>query len=178
MAKPTLVVDKGLSQKQVKEIIEEEAFLIKHSGETPEIAFHSGLYYLFEDPEGPRLSPAKVDISLMKEAVLERYTKILLRDLKPANRDKKIYRGLARSIANWHRMKKFCQKEGFPIENIRKEAAKHLIHFLKNEITEVGSGERISCINCTYDELKEFARELGIEPEDLPNELEKLCMNQ
>ncbi len=178
MAETPLVVDKELSQQQIQEILEEEAFLIKHSGETPEIAFHSGLYYLFEDPDGPKLDRSRVDLSLLKEAVFERYTKILLRDLKPANRDKRIYRGVARSIANWHRMKKFCQKEGFQTDEIRQKVAKYLINFLENEVKEVKSGKRVSCINCTYDELKEFARELGVKTETLPNGLEELCMSQ
>ena len=177
MAKSASVVKSQDIKDEIAEIVEEEAFLIKHSGETPEIAYHSGLYYLFEDPEGPRLNPEGVDLMPMKRAVFKRYKKILLRDLKPENRDRKIYRGVARSIANWHRLKNFCYREDFDIEGVRKETAKHLLQFLENEFEEVQAGKRSSCINCSFKELREFAIDLGISEEKLPTGLEKLCMN-
>ncbi len=173
-----MVVEQRFSKEELQEILEEEAFLIKHSGETPEIAYHSGLYYLFEDPEGPGLKPQDVDLAPMKQAVFERYCKILLRDLKPANRDRKIYRGIARSIANWHRLKRFCQKEGFQIDEIKKETAQYLIHFLHKEVEDVASGRRSSCINCTYEEILDFAKELGVDQKTLPSGLRTLCWNQ
>ncbi len=176
MAESPLVVEGRISDKEIAEILEEEALLIKHSGETPEIAFHSGLYYLFEDPEGPRLNREEVDVTLLKEAVFERYRKILLRDLKPENRDRRIYRGIKRSIANLERLKNFCQKEGFDMKEVKREAASHLLHFLDTELSDVASGKRSPSINCTFEELLDFAKELGIG--SLPEGLEKLCMNQ
>ncbi len=172
-----MVVENKLSQEELAEILEEEAFLIKQSGETPEIAYYSGLYYLFEDPEGPGLRPEQVDLRILKKAVFERYKKILMRDLKPANRDRRIYRGLARSIANWHRLKKYCEKEGFDIEEVRAETVERLLHFLNNEVKEVEAGLRESSINCSFSELIEFAKELGIREELLPSGLKKLCKN-
>ncbi len=179
MAEPPLVVSRqdmpGIPGPEIDDILEEEAFLIKHSGETPEIALHSGLYYLFEDPEGPRLNREEVDVTLMKEAVFERYIKILLRDLKPENRDRRIYRGIKRSIANLERLKNFCLKEGFDMKEVKREAASHLLHFLETELSDVASGKRTSSINCTHEELADFAAELGID--SLPRGLKKLCMN-
>ncbi len=162
---------------ETQAIIEEEAFLILHSGETPEIAYHSSLYYLFEDVDGPGIEPGSIDLKPLKKAVFERYRKILLRDMNPAYRDKSIYRGLARSIANWERLKTFCTREGFGIEDARSEAGEHLLKFLENEKDEVSSGIRKdSSINCSWPELVKFARELGINQEDLPEGLEDLCI--
>jgi NADH pyrophosphatase NudC (nudix superfamily) len=161
---------------ELQQILDEEAFMILHSGETPEIAYHSSLHYLFEDQDGPCLKPGALDLTPLKKAVFQRYEKILFRDMTPAYRDKRIYRGLARSIANWHRLKNFCAREGFDLEQTRKEAARRLLNFLNNEAEEISSGKRkTSSINCTWKELKQFAAELGIDPSDLDQGLEHLC---
>ncbi len=153
--------------------------MILHSGETPEIAYHSSLYYLFEDEDGPRLRKGTIDLLPLKKAVFERYKKILLRDMNPDLRDKRVYRGLARSIANWHRLKTFCKKEGFEIKQVRKEARQHLVHFLKNEAEELSTGKKeASSINCSWKELEGFIVELGIDRRELPKGLEYLCNNQ
>ena len=162
--------------REIEKILDEEAFLILHSGETPEIAFHSSLFYLFEDEDGPKLKPGSIDLSPLKRAVFERYRKILLRDMEPAYRDRRIYRGLARSLANWHRLKAFSEKEGFDMRDIREEAGRRLLSFLKNESEEVASGKRkSSSINCSWTDLKSFAAELGIKQAGLPEGLKKLC---
>ena len=174
MAAAPQVVDKRLQQ-----ILDDEAFMILHSGETPEIAYHSSLYYLFEDQDGPRLQPGRIDLAPLKRAVFERYRKILLRDMNPAYRDKSIYRGLARSIANWHRLKNFCQREGFDTEQLRREAGRHLIDFLRNETEELFSGKkRFSSVNCSWRELERFAAELGVDPASLPKGVENLCSRE
>ncbi|RUM89251.1 MAG: hypothetical protein DSZ23_03485 [Thermodesulfatator sp.] len=173
MAEASQVVDEELEQ-----ILDEEAFMILHSGETPEIAYYSSRHFLFEDVDGPRLKPGSVDLSRLKRAVFERYRKILLRDMNPAFRDKRIYRGLARSIANWQRLKTFALKEGFNISEVREEAARHLASFLENEVHELKTGSRkASSINCSWQELKEFASELGIDRSTLPEGIENLCQN-
>ncbi len=165
-----------MERDEIEQLIEEEAFLIKHSGETPEIAYHSSLYFLFEDPEGPGLKKDEVDLSPLKEAVFKRYVKILLRDLKPANRDRRIYRGLARSIANFERLMRFAQKENFSMDEVINQTREHLLNFLKIESDEVSSGLRDSCINCTFKELVLFAKRLGIKETELPDGIEKLCL--
>jgi len=165
-----------MERDEIEQLIEEEAFLIKHSGETPEIAYHSSLYFLFEDPEGPGLKKDEVNLYPLKEAVFKRYVKILLRDLKPTNRDKRIYRGIARSIANFERLKRFAQKENFPMDEVIGQTKEHLLNFLKVESHEVSQGLRSSCINCTFKELVQFAKILGIEESELPNNIKKLCL--
>lgn len=171
-ASPEMVSEKG----EIGKILDEETLLIIHSGETPEIAFHSSLFYLFEDEDGPKLRPDGIDLAPLKRAVFQRYRKILLRDMEPAYRDKRIYRGLARSIANWYRLKAFCEKEGLDMRDIKREARLHLLHFLKNETEELAGGKReSSCINCSWKDLKDFTAELGVNQMALPERLKKLC---
>ncbi len=166
------MVDQG----GLRAILEEEALIIRHSGEIPEVALHSSLYYLTADPDGPRLQHLALDdIRPLKEEVLRRYEKILLRDLDPGNRDKRIYRGLARSCVNWKRLKKFAEKEGLDLLHIRERAATALVGFLEQEVEDVRSGKRCSCINCGFDELLNLATDLGVRMEDLPKGTEKLC---
>jgi len=159
----------------LEEILAEERLLILHSGEIPEIAYHSSLLYLSEDEDGPQLDLEKIDLTPLKEAVLERYKKILLRDLNPRNRDRSIYRGVARSCVNWQRLKRFAQKEGLDVSSVRKEAAKALYAFLYNEVEEVKTGARISSINCTFERVVQFWKELGLHEGELPKGLKEIC---
>ena len=117
-----------------KEYIEEEAFMVLHAGEIPEIAMHSSLHHLTEDPDGPGLELNADDIRPLKQAVVERYRTIIFRDLDPGNRDKRIYRGLARCAANWQRLVKFCSRENMDSAAIRVETAAALQLFLQQEV--------------------------------------------
>ena len=158
-----------------KKYLEDEAYIVRHSGEIPEIALHGSLYYLAQDPEGPQLEIEEEEIVLLKEKVVERYCEIIRRDLEPDNRDKTIYRGVARSRANWQRLKKFCIKEGLALEEIRAEMARWLAGFLVQESREVLAGTRTSSLNLTVTELRQFAAELGLAAEALPAGLELIC---
>jgi len=51
-----------------KTYIEEEAFIVQHSGEIPEIAFQGSLYFLTEDPDGPVLKLDASDILPLKQS--------------------------------------------------------------------------------------------------------------
>ena len=55
-------------------ILEEELLLVRHSGEIPEVALHSSLYYLQDDEEGPQLRLTAEEQQLLEQActVLER----------------------------------------------------------------------------------------------------------
>jgi len=106
---------------------------------------------------------------------LERYREIIKRDLNPENREKGIYRGLARCIVNWRRMEAFCFKEDLTIAPLRKEAANMLISFMKNELTDVLRKKQCTSVNCVREELEKFAESLGLEPEDLPDGWPELC---
>ncbi|MHB8148545.1 MAG: hypothetical protein ACYDIB_00120 [Desulfobulbia bacterium] len=157
----------------------EELLIVRHSGEIPEIAFHSSLYYLCEDPDGPQLTLGQNELDLLRQQVVARYREILLRDLSPENRDARIFRGLKRCIFNWERLGKFCARQAMEIEaTLRQEIAEALRCFLQQEANEVRAGLRQSCLNCTREELDGFAREIGVGPEELPEGLEMLFCSQ
>ncbi len=149
--------------------------MVQHSGEIPEVTLHEALYHLTRDPDGPCLVLEPEDVLPLKHAVVRRYRTIILRDLDPENRDKSIYRGLARCLANWQRLHKFCIKEEIDYEEIREEAAAGLVKFLDNEVGDVTSGCRESCVNCCDNELAELAGSLGLSMKDLPEGWRGLC---
>jgi hypothetical protein len=155
--------------------IAEEAFMVLHSGEIPEIALHSSLYYLTEDPEGPGLELNADEILPLKQAVVKRYRVIILRDLEPKNRDKGIYRGLARCAVNWQRLLKFCSRESLDFTAARTETAAALQRFLQQEVVDVESRKRSSCINCSQAEIENLADSLGISSADLPEGWQQMC---
>ena len=158
--------------------IEEETFIVQHAGEIPEIAYHGSLYYLTEDPEGPGLKIDANDTVSLKQAVVSRYRTIILRDLDSGNRDKRIYRGLARCAVNWQRLVKFCTREQVAYEDIRVETAERLREFLHREVADVRAGSRSSSINCSAGEIDSLANSLGLLPEELPERWQELCQDE
>ena len=44
-------------------LLEEELLLVRHSGEIPEVALHASVHYLTEDPEGPGLVLADIQLA-------------------------------------------------------------------------------------------------------------------
>jgi hypothetical protein len=156
-------------------LIEEELFAIHQSGEMPEVALHTALYDLQEDPAGPCLRLRPEDIEQMKDAVEQRYRRILMRDLNSRLRDRSVYRGLARAIANWQRLERFCQREGRDIAPYRQAANEALQTFLAIETDDVAHGRRPGAVNCTVEELKAFAETLGVAQNRLPERWEAVC---
>jgi len=157
-------------------LIEEAIFDIDHSGEMPEVALHTAFYDLQEDPDGPRLRLTPEDIDRLKDAVEQRYRRILLRDLNPRFRDRPIYRGLARAIANWQRLARFGRREGRGIASHRQAAAQALRAFLAVESDDVAHGRQPGAVNCTAAQLGAFARTLGLAPADLPPDWQRVCV--
>lgn len=164
-----------ITKRDRTELLAEEAFMILHSGEIPEVAMHSSLYYLTKDPEGPGLAVEEGELLPLKDAVVGRYRDILLRDLTPENRDKGLYRGLARCIANWQRLCRFCRQEQRDVSGLREEVAAALIRFLVRELEDVNKGGRVSCVNCTAEQLEQLAADLHLSPADLPAGWRSLC---
>jgi len=155
-------------------IIDDELLIIRHSGEIPEVALYGSIFFLTRDPQGPELTLGPKELKQMNEKVVERYLEMIVRDMEPKNRDKSIYRGLARCIVNWQRMVKFCDREEIELETLRNNFSNLLILFIKNEKTDVARG-RTSSINCCWKTLGGFAEELGIEPKKLPAGWQELC---
>ena len=156
-------------------LLEEEKLIVRNSGEIPEVAYHGSLYFLTVDQDGPGLTLTEEDYQQLKEQVVARYKEIILRDLNPENRVKSLYRGLARCIANWQRLCRFCEFEGQPIRGLREEIAAALQNFLHQEAADVESGCRKPCINCTQTALDSFVKKMGLNLDELPKSWRQLC---
>ena len=161
---------------EMQHLIEEEVFAIRQSGEMPEVALHTALHYLQEDPEGPRVTISPENLRLLKDAVEKRYQRILMRDLNPRYRGRSIYRGLARAIANWERLERYCHREKRDSAGHRQDAATALLAFLTIETAEVTAGQKESCVNCSASALEAFAEAVGLAPSRLPDGWRKLCI--
>ena len=156
-------------------LLEDELLIVRHSGEIPEIALRSTLYYRCEDPEGPQLILSDEELVALQDAALKRSREIVLRDLDPSNRDLTLYRGVRRSIYNWHRHQAFCKRIKRSGKNFHGVVGKALLAFLKQEKEDVVSGDRVSCVNCTADELQYFISVLQCDPDELPSGWQSLC---
>ena len=123
---------KKMTDEERMTILEEETFILRDSGEIPEIALHSTLHYLTEDEEGPEMVLTGDELKLMQDAALFRYREIVLRDLDPANRDLRIYRGVCRTIYNWQRMQDFCKRIRRDDSSFKNTVGQALVDFLGN----------------------------------------------
>jgi hypothetical protein len=147
---------------ELLEAIENEWHIVRYSGETPEIAYNSAIYYLTRAKDGPHIQLSDQHIIRLKEAAVERYTEIVLRDLQHSNSTKSIYRGVGRSIVNYHRFCVFCSRQQLQVEKVRDLAAETLLIFIETESVQLRSGKKTSVINCTYEELISYAALLGL----------------
>ncbi|WP_028581112.1 hypothetical protein [Desulfogranum japonicum] len=156
-------------------ILEEEVLIVRHSGELPEVVYHSSLVYLCEDPEGPHFRLTQAELQILQRAAKERYLEIVCRDLDPNNRDLSLFRGMERAYVNWQRFVRFC-------ERIQNDASPHLgkvatclTCFLQQELVDVTTGKRTSSLNCSPEIVIQFAELLGLGPEDLPSGWQSLA---
>lgn len=161
---------------RVDEHLDNEWFVVRHSGETPEIALYAARHYLTEADDGPKLTLSGEQWALLQEAAGERYREIVLRDLQVENRDKTIYRGVKRSIVNYQRFECFCHRHNLDARSFGKEVAAALLFFLAAESVDVAKGARSSCINCSYGELNAFARKIGLVEDCLPRHIREICL--
>jgi hypothetical protein len=153
-----------------QELLDNEWHSVRDSGEIPEVAYHSSLYYLTTDDNGPRLQLSDEEIDRLLDAARERYREIVLRDMLPENREKSCYRGLKRSMENWRRFTVFHQRYKVELPALQREAASALQAFLASEIAD----GLLTSLNCSLQELLAFAHELGLLRQDLPENFEKL----
>ena len=121
-----------------QEVLEDEWFIVRHSGEIPEIALHSALYYLTDDPDGPRLQLSGEESEYLQEAAASRYHEIIMRDLCFENRDLTIYRGVRRAICNWHRFVAFCERQDSVSNQLRVATAEAFLTLLKKALPATG----------------------------------------
>jgi hypothetical protein len=159
-----------------EDLLEEECIILRNSGEIPEIALQTSLFYLTEDKEGPRITLKEHERQALYAAALKRAREIVLRDLDPQNRDLPFYRGVARSIVNWHRLQNLCSRINRQCPGFEEEVAGALRSFLEKEVEEVQTGCRSSSINCTAHDLKKFCLHLGLDPAELRDGWHMLCL--
>lgn len=174
-------------------VLEDEWLIVRHSGELPEIALHSALYALTNDPLGPRLQLTMAEIEYLQDAALARCQEIILRDLCYQNRNLTIYRGLQRAIFNWRRFLAFCHRQETAVYQFiksgtgqcrslqgrimsgRRATATALLHLLQQS-RQPGQTDSMAVIfNCTLQDFTLFALELEIADHQLPPALHLFC---
>lgn len=160
---------------KVFEHLENEWFVVRYSGEIPEIAYHSSVYFLTKAKDGPRLAQSEIDFTPLLEAARERFREIILRDILPENRNTAMYRGVKRTIVNYQRFQKFCKRQGLDEHAYANEVAVSLLKFLEVESVEVTKGSPCSAVNCTFEDLNEFAVSVGLVSHMLPEGIAQLC---
>jgi hypothetical protein len=155
--------------------LEDEWYAVRHSGEIPEVALHSALYYLCDDANGPGLRLTPEEHRWLVEAAAARYREMVQRDLNADNRDEPFYRGVHRAIVNWRRYERFCRRQGLPLDTFQHEVAVDLLLLLAREMSDVRGGRCRAPLNCSFAELSRFAAQLGLIDSMLPEEYETLC---
>ncbi len=166
----------------LSEALENEWYIVRYSGEIPEIAYNSSIYFLTRAQDGPQARLDEAQIKLLQDAAVARFAEIVLRDLQHVNYSeptgKPIRRGVVRSIANYRRFCVFCERQqlgGVAVERVRNQAAEALLIFLTTELEQLQSGKRLSVINCTYKELQDYAELLGVGLQGRYQSLEQHC---
>lgn len=156
-------------------LVEDEWYGVRYSGEIPEVAYHSAVYHLTCDDDGPRLELSARQHRYLVDAVKQRYTDIVLRDLLPANRHTSGYRGLRRSLINWKRFSLFCKQYQLDKEPLKRVVRETLSEFLEYELKENRCDMHRGRLNCTWTELLEYAELLGMGIDHLPAGSQNLC---
>jgi len=142
--------------------LQQEVDWIENSGEMPEVAFYEAFYYLTEEEEGPKLILTLSGIKRLEDAAINRFKTIILRDLKFANRRSSIFRGLKRAIINYNRLKKYLKRKNRIDPGLEKMTGRFLLEYIRRECEEISDRRHYRTINCTREELKQFADELGV----------------
>jgi hypothetical protein len=146
----------------VNELIDDEWYIVRYSGEIPEIAYNSSIYFLTRATTGPQITLSDFHLDRLKGAAVDRYEEIILRDLLHENVGKSIYRGIVRSMCNYSRFTQFCRRQNLSPEAVRTMTGQVLSEFLQVEFSQVASKNYNTVINCTFSELTSFAQTLDV----------------
>ncbi len=165
-----------MTQEERLGLLADEWLMVRHSGEIPEITLHSSLHYLTEDKDGPGLTLSEKEFSSLKEAALERYHEIILRDICVENYHKTIYRGVRRSLYNLQRCQAFAARQSVECDALRETVAQALLLFLQQGSRAAGKDLPQNFINCSMKELEELTQELGLTVEQLPAQIAQFCL--
>lgn len=158
------------------ELLDDEWLIVRNSGEIPEVTYHASLYHMEKDPLGPGVELTKGQKQFLKDAAVERYHEIILRDIQIENFPKTIYRGVRRTIYNWHRYQAFCARQGLECRKFRQTVAMTLLLFLEQGVEAAGGSLPEQFLNCEYGDLMQFAEELHIREEKIPGNLSWYCL--
>ena len=159
----------------IESLIENEWYTVRYSGEIPEVALHSALYHLSEDPAGPQIELSAEQRSLLLEGTSQRYLEITLRDLLPENLVTGSYRGIKRALINWQRFLRFCSLYHLDSSDCRRIVGTALAELLDADLTVLSKADRGRMFNCTVEELKLFMQLLKLDPDRLTGDLETCC---
>lgn len=159
----------------ISELIDNEWYIVRYSGEIPEIAYNSAIYFLTRADDGPSVCLTEENLNLLKQAAVDRYEEIILRDLLHENVGTSAYRGVARSICNYHRFTQFCQRQDLSVETLRIMAGQAYLEFLHIESERLADRNYRSVINCSFPELSRFAQVLKIPFYPEASTLESFC---
>lgn len=160
------------------ELLDDEWLIVRNSGEIPEITYHASLYHLEKDPLGPGIELTKGQTQFLKDAAVERYHEIILRDIQIENFPKIIYRGVRRTIYNWHRYQAFCARQGLECRKFRKTVSTTLLFFLDQGKSAAGDSLPKQFLNCRFGDLLQFVKELHINEEKLPENISQYCLEE
>ncbi|MCK5070066.1 MAG: hypothetical protein KAR01_05975 [Desulfocapsa sp.] len=163
-----------MTKEERDELLADEWLIVRHSGEIPEITYHSSFYYLCRDPDGPGLDLTESELNTLKDAAVQRYQEIILRDIRVENFHKTIYRGVRRSLYNWNRCEAFALRQSVASSSFQKVAAQALLIFLEQGISSLPE----NFINCSVDQLNELAAKFGLDPKQLPKGIDQFCLSQ
>ncbi len=164
-----------MTEEERGDLLTDERLIVRNSGEIPEITYHSSLYYLQEDADGPGLELTDHECCGLKEAALERYYEIVIRDITIENFHKSIYRGVRRTLYNWRRCLVFAERQRISCKDFSETVARALLVFLEEGRERSGKGLPEIFINCTFEELQELAEELKIGADELPQNIAQSC---
>ncbi len=159
----------------IEALIENEWYAVRHSGEIPEVALHSALHHLCEDPAGPQLDLTAEQRRLLLEGTGQRYLEITVRDLLPENIATGSYRGIKRSLINWRRFLLFCRSHELDSSAHQAIVAAALTELLNSDLSPLSVAERGRMFNCTVEDLTSFMDLLELDPEGLAAELRTYC---
>jgi hypothetical protein len=163
--------------RKIEDLLEDEWYHVRYSGEIPEVALHSSIHFLTEDSEGPEIHLDEKSLRYLQGAAVSRYREIILRDITPENRETTIYRGVLRTIANWRRLKRFCHRHELSYGGLKDEIGRQLLVFLNNEIEERQENKDSTSLNCSFVDLVSFAAELDVSLASFQDKLKTICQN-
>ncbi len=146
--------------------LEDEALLIEHAGEMPEVALAESLHHL------GGLAPE--ELACLQAACARGYLAIIRRDLDPANIGLPVFRGLERARVNLARLERFLAGLGGVLPpGVRAGLAADLERFLAAEQEALDLGRPYTA--APPGQARALARELGLEVDQWQGLWERLA---